>query len=121
MALLVFGLAPCLALAAGAEPADDGEFSALQAEAKKTFRDQVTPFVRTYCLNCHGNRKTKGGVNFEPALKAPGNAAFSQRWKQALANVKAHDMPPEDAAKQPTDAERRERGVGEDDALAGAA
>ncbi len=107
MALLVFGLAPCLALAAGAEPADDGEFSALQAEAKKTFRDQVTPFVRTYCLNCHGNRKTKGGVNFEPALKAPGNAAFSQRWKQALANVKAHDMPPEDTEKQPTDAERQ--------------
>ena len=106
IALLAFGLAPWLALAVGAEPADDPEFSVLQDEAKKTFREQVTPFVRTYCLNCHGNRKTKGGVNFEPALKAPGNAAFSQRWKQALANVKAHDMPPEDAAKQPTDAER---------------
>ena len=107
LALVVFGLAPCLSLPTKAEPADDGDFSALQAEAKKTFRDQVTPFVRTYCLNCHGNRKTKGGVNFEPALKAPGNAAFSQRWKQALANVKAHDMPPEDAPKQPTDAERQ--------------
>ena len=106
-ALLVFGLAPFLFLSAKAEPADDGEFSALQAGAKITFRDQVTPFVRTYCLNCHGNRKTKGGVNFEPALKAPGHAAFSQRWKQALANVKAHDMPPEDAPKQPTDAERQ--------------
>lgn len=106
-ALLVFGLAPFLFLSAKAEPADDGEFSALQAGAKKTFRDQVTPFVRTYCLNCHGNRKSKGGVNFEPALKAPGHAAFSQRWKQALANVKAHDMPPEDAPKQPTDAERQ--------------
>ena len=107
IALFIFGLAPFLALAAEGDPADDTEFSALQAEAKKTFRDQVTPFVRTYCLNCHGNRKSKGGVNFEPALKAPGNAAFSQRWKQALANVKAHDMPPEDAAKQPTDAERQ--------------
>jgi mono/diheme cytochrome c family protein len=107
LALVVFGLAPFLFLSAKAEPADDGEFSALQAGAKKTFRDQVTPFVRTYCLNCHGNRKTKGGVNFEPALKAPGHAAFSQRWKQALANVKAHDMPPEDAPKQPTDAERQ--------------
>ena len=106
-ALLVFGLAPFLFLSAKAEPADDGEFSALQAGAKKTFRDQVTPFVRTYCLNCHGNRKSKGGVNFEPALKAPGHAAFSQRWRQALANVKAHDMPPEDAPKQPTDAERQ--------------
>ena len=107
IALLAFGLAPFLALAAEGDPADDTEFSALQDEAKKTFREQVTPFVRTYCLNCHGNRKSKGGVNFEPALKAPGNAAFSQRWKQALANVKAHDMPPEDAAKQPTDAERQ--------------
>lgn len=107
LALVICGLVPVWCLPARAEPADDGEFSALQAEAKKTFRDQVTPFVRTYCLGCHGNRKTKGGVNFEPALKAPGNAAFSQRWKQALANVKAHDMPPEDAQKQPTDAERQ--------------
>ena len=107
IALFIFGLAPFWALAAGVDSADDGEFSALQADAKKTFRDQVTPFVRTYCLNCHGNRKSKGGVNFEPALKAPGNAAFSQRWKQALANVKAHDMPPEDTEKQPTDAERQ--------------
>lgn len=58
-------------------------------------------------MNCHGNRKSEGGVNFEPALKAPGQAAFSQRWKQALAYVKAHDMPPEDAPKQPTDSERQ--------------
>ena len=49
----------------------------------------------------------KGGITFSPALKDPGNAAAGKRWKQAFASVKAHDMPPEDADKQPTDAERQ--------------
>ena len=29
-------------------------------------------------------------------------------WKKAVANVKVHDMPPEDAAKQPSDEERQQ-------------
>ena len=106
-ALIFFTFALPLTLRCSAEPADDENFSALQADAKKSFRDRATPFVRTYCLDCHGNKKSKGGVNFEPALKTPGSAAFNQRWKQALVNVRAHDMPPEDTDKQPTDEERR--------------
>lgn len=90
-----------------AAPTDDEEFTAVQAETKKSFRDRVTPFVTNYCLDCHGNKKSKGGINFQPALKDPGSAAFSKRWKQALANVKAHDMPPDDVEKQPTDEERQ--------------
>ena len=96
-----------LPLPSQAQPVADGHVLALQNETKASFRDRVTPFVRTYCFDCHSNKKSRGGVNFEPALKAPGNAAFSRRWKQAFANVKAHDMPPEDTEKQPTDAERQ--------------
>ena len=82
------------------------DFSALEAESKKAFRERVTPFVKTYCLDCHSNRKSKAGVNFEPALKNPGSAGFNKRWKEALVNVRAHDMPPDDVEKQPTDGER---------------
>ena len=102
--LLGMALSPCWA-----EPVtgSDEEFSALRADAQKGFEEGVAPFVKSYCTNCHGNKKRKGGLNFEAALKKPGNAASSKQWRQALANVKAHDMPPDDEEKLPTDEERR--------------
>jgi hypothetical protein len=86
---------------------DDTAFAAQQADAKKSFKDHVTPFVKTYCMDCHGNKKRKAGITFSPVFGNPGDAAFSKQWKQSLANVKAHDMPPDDADKQPTDEERQ--------------
>ena len=79
----------------------------MQVDAKKSFKDVVTPFVETYCSRCHGQNRQKGGINFGPALKNPGETASGRRWKQALAMVKSHDMPPEHEDKQPTDEERQ--------------
>lgn len=80
---------------------------ALKAEADQFFRDRVTPFITTYCLPCHQSRRpTRGGVNFTPALKTPGHAAFTEQWKKGVARVKAHDMPPK-GAPQPDDAARQ--------------
>lgn len=101
--MIVCGLTlPCVA-----ELVDGGDFAALQAETKKTFQERVTPFVKTYCADCHGDKKMKGGLTFSPALKSPGTVASAKKWRQALANVKAHDMPPDDVEKQPTDEERQ--------------
>jgi len=107
MALLLFASARWLALPGHAESGGEAELAALQASAKDSFREKVTPFLNTYCLQCHSSKKTKGQVNFTPALKNPGNAAFSKQWKQAFANVKTHDMPPDEADQQPTDEERQ--------------
>ncbi len=106
-ALALLGLALSLVTPGQAAPAEAGDFAALQAEAQKIFRDSVSPFITNYCIDCHGNKKRKGGFNFQPALKKPGGAESNKLWKQALANVKAHDMPPEGAEKQPTEAERK--------------
>ena len=90
-----------------AQSADDRALAAHKADAEKFFRERVTPFIKTYCLECHQNRRpTEAGVNFSPALKSPGHAAFSEQWKKAAARVKAHDMPP-DGMEQPTDEERQ--------------
>lgn len=105
MALVAFALS--LALRCAAEPADDADFAALQVDARKSFKDVVTPFVESYCSRCHGQNRQKGGINFGPALKNPGETASSKRWKQALAIVKSHDMPPDEVDKQPTDEERQ--------------
>lgn len=107
MAMTLFGLALSLTMPSQAALGEAGDFAALQADAQKSFRDGVSPFVTTYCTECHGEKKRKGGINFLPALKNPGDAASSKRWKQALASVKTHDMPPTDAGKQPTEEERQ--------------
>ena len=85
---LVLGVAlPCRSMAADPE--------ALKADAEEFFRGRVTPFIQTYCIDCHQNKRpTQAGVNFSPALKDPGHPAFTEQWKKAAARVKAHAMPP---------------------------
>ncbi len=94
----------CLASAGHARAANS---DALKADADQFFRERITPFITNYCLPCHQNRRpTRGGVNFSPALKTPGHAAFTQHWKRADARVKAHDMPPK-SAPQPDEEDRQ--------------
>ena len=85
MAFVAFALS--MSLRCRAEPADDADFATQQADARKSFKEVVTPFVNTYCTRCHGQDRQKGGINFGPALKNPGETASSKRWKQALAMV----------------------------------
>ena len=107
MAMASLSFALTFALPCPAQTAEDKEATAQLADAKQSFRQHVEPFVKNYCVSCHGNRKSKSGINFEVAVRKPGDAAFSEKWTQAFANVNAHDMPPEDEDKQPTDAERQ--------------
>lgn len=90
-----------------AQSPESEDLAVRQREAEKFFGDEVAPFIKTYCLTCHSNKRpTEAGINFSPALKSPGHSAFSQLWKKSGARVRAHDMPPDYADKQPTDAER---------------
>lgn len=96
--LVLCGALPCHSMAADPE--------ALKADAQEFFRGRVTPFIQTYCIACHQNKRpTQAGVNFSPALKDPGHPAFTEQWKKAAARVKAHDMPPK-GMPQPSDADR---------------
>src|SRR5436190_11701952 len=107
MAMVLLAFALSMSLPCAAEPADDPDFATQQADARKSFKEVVTPFVDNYCTRCHGQNRQKGGINFGPALKNPGQTASSKRWKQAVAIVKSHDMPPDEADKQPTEEERQ--------------
>ncbi|TWU57120.1 hypothetical protein Poly59_00250 [Rubripirellula reticaptiva] len=104
MVLGVLWISPktCWAQSAAEEALAEGK-----ADSEKFFRQRVTPFIKTYCLECHQNsRPTEAGLSFTPALDTPGHAAFSEKWKKAAARVKTHDMPP-DGLEQPTDEERQ--------------
>ena len=100
----------CVALhssmALGAEGNDEAELAMARSEAMKTYKSQVAPFVMTYCAGCHGGNKRKGGVSFQSALKNPGQSSFRALWRRASAQIKKHDMPPEDEDNQPSDQER---------------
>ena len=104
--------APSTAPAKTASPAVKPSIAAAAlspaVEVQKTFKDKIIPFIKTYCFECHGDRKMKGGVTFNPALKNPADPANLRRWKLGLVTVSAHDMPPDEADKQPTDPEREE-------------
>ena len=106
IAMTLLGLVLTLALPCHAQSEEDKEATKLLTEAQKSFREGVTPFMKSYCIECHSSRRTKGGINFDPALKSPGEASASRKWMQALANVRTHDMPPESADDQPTEKER---------------
>jgi len=107
LAMVVFGALWSHPIIGSAQISGDDVLAA-KADAEQFFRDRVAPFIKTYCLDCHSSKRpTEAGVNFAPALKHPGDAAFSQQWKKAVARVKAHDMPPDHAKKQPADADRQ--------------
>lgn len=106
MTLVVLGGLWSHPMTALAQPAD-AELAVRKADAEQFFGDRIAPFLKTYCLSCHSNKRpTEAGVNFSPALKRPGHTAFSQLWKKAAARVRTHDMPP-DGAEQPSEAERQ--------------
>jgi hypothetical protein len=103
LALALSSGAPCRAETEG-EIMDE---AALRADAQKVFKGKVDPFVTKYCVKCHGSR-AKAGINLQSALKNPNGESATLYWKKAVANVKVHDMPPEDASKFPSEEERRQ-------------
>ena len=80
---------------------------ARRADAQKILKDKIEPFVKKYCIKCHGSR-AKAGINLQSALKNPNGESATLHFEKAAANVKVHDMPPEDASKFPSDEERRQ-------------
>jgi mono/diheme cytochrome c family protein len=110
--LWLLGLLLALALSLGtpcrAQTVDDlTDEAALRADAQKVFKEKVEPFVKKYCVKCHGSRP-KAGINLQSALKSPNGESAALHWKKAATNVKVHDMPPDDAPKIPSDEERRQ-------------
>ena len=97
----MIALSPCLADYGGS----DTDHAALMADAKAVFADDVRPFMKRYCIDCHGPRG-EAGLNLDAALKSVGEASSTQQLKLAIARVKAHDMPPIDGDKIPPDEER---------------
>jgi len=102
LGIACFAPSTCLAQSSGRE-----DLAERKADAEEFFKKRVTPFIKTYCLECHrSSRPTEAGLNFDPALDTPGHAAFSEKWQKAAARIEAHDMPPV-GLEQPSEEERQ--------------
>ena len=51
----VVGVLWCILATSTAQSADRGTLDDHKADAEKFFQKRVTPFIKTYCLECHQN------------------------------------------------------------------
>jgi mono/diheme cytochrome c family protein len=70
------------------------------------FAAEVRPFLARYCLGCHGPDQPEAALDLSRDTTAAGAGVNLRRWEQVHERLSAREMPPEDAPRRPTDAER---------------
>ena len=78
-----------------------------ERELGRVFGETVAPFVQTYCQSCHGKETTEGKLDLSAYTALEKVAAQHATWQTVLQRLEDKEMPPEDAKKQPTPAERQ--------------
>src|SRR5260370_27169748 len=65
------------------------------------FTDVVQPFVKNYCLDCHGATKHEAKLDLS-GFTSPASLVKGHRvWDRVIERLEAEEMPPAKAAKQP--------------------
>lgn len=95
-------------LAGRAATADVADAEARRKEVRQKFLNDIVPFLKAHCHECHGSKKRKAGVDFVKMATRPEAADYRRVWQLALASVRDHEMPPREADKQPSEAERKQ-------------
>ena len=73
--------------------------------AKQRFAATVEPFLKTYCIDCHGITKNKGKVSLADIGADPADEKSVVLWSRVMEQLEIGMMPPEDED-QPKAAER---------------
>lgn len=71
------------------------------ASAADPFEDQVLPFLKTYCVQCHNPKKASAELDLSRYATAAKAVEDFRQWEHVLSFVKKEEMPPA-KAKQPT-------------------
>jgi Protein of unknown function (DUF1587)/Planctomycete cytochrome C len=74
--------------------------------AAPIFEKDVAPLLETYCYDCHGEGRHKGGLTLDKFHSAMDVREDRKPWEAVLRHVTRHEMPPEDAEEFPTEPER---------------
>lgn len=76
----------------------------IEASASVSYENEVQPFLRRFCVECHGGEKVKGKVDFLKMRTDADRAAAFETWEAAIELMREGEMPP-DAARQPSAAD----------------
>jgi hypothetical protein len=71
------------------------------------FETVVRPFLKTYCVGCHGAEKPKAKLDLSSYTAVPTVLKDHRVWDVVLERLEAEEMPPDEAKRQPTPHERR--------------
>ncbi|MCM8536402.1 MAG: DUF1592 domain-containing protein, partial [Lentisphaeraceae bacterium] len=77
----------------------------LSSQAKElTLKSKATPFLKKYCIECHGGKKVKGKIDLTKIKTQQDLLKNYEVFESALELIHGKEMPPEDDP-QPTKAE----------------
>ena len=115
LALCLIGLGAWHALGSRTEPLPNSPEQISRAEVGPTsqasllehrFSTRVQPFLQRYCYSCHGPKKHKGALDLSRDSTVAAIAENARAWELVLQRLRAQEMPPEGAPRQPGEAER---------------
>jgi len=75
--------------------------------AADTFEDKVVPFLKTYCVECHNQKRKSAELDLTRYDSTSKLIQDFKQWEHVVTFTRKEEMPPS-KAKQPTDAERQE-------------
>ena len=71
------------------------------------FKDRIKPFLKTYCVACHGPEKQKGKIRVDHLTASMSDRKEAELWSHMLEAIEFGEMPSDKADKFPTKAEAR--------------
>ena len=72
----------------------------------QAYQRDVLPFLKTHCLSCHGEQRQEAKLDLSRYTSSRSVAQAHQTWAEVLQRIASGEMPPEDAADQPTPQQR---------------
>jgi hypothetical protein len=70
-------------------------------EVTEGFDTIVRPFVTENCVECHGYKKQKNGLNLESFESVASLTDDHERWAEVVRKLRAREMPPEEEPQPP--------------------
>jgi hypothetical protein len=73
---------------------------------ERTYPSDVQPLIKRYCHECHSGDHTEAEIDFAGFVTLADVRRHPQTWQKVAEMLDSGQMPPQDAGRQPTDAER---------------
>jgi hypothetical protein len=74
---------------------------------EQRFANIVQPFLKNYCLGCHGTNKREAKLDLSTYTSAAAVVKNSSLWDRVFERLEAEEMPPEKAPRHPKPHERQ--------------